>query len=1031
VDWTESVSDWWASLGIGVQIGLGTFVITALGVIWQIKARSDTSHARLPDDSSGPSPLPSDERLKRYVGTMQTALANYAADTDWSSDHFTPLQVDVEDAAGSRRGKTDLRTAFKRYRRKDELRFWSLPLRRGRGKVRHQVCRLTGDPGSGKSVALRHLCQNLLHEWRPRSPVPLYVNLREWHPPTRWIQAGPTPAEVRDDFRDFILRYAKEEFGLEDFVDRYLNALLDHGRVLLVLDAFDEIGSVLGVDDRSQLIDNLSEALFSFLQNPCRGRGILASRPFRSPTAKFHDDIHLRILPMSDEKVKEFIRNRTPTNADAIVDHLFLKHSDLVPIVRNPFFAMLLVEFVGRHLGHQSGIKLPPQKAALYADFLISRFTQVIADPRFQDLSIERLEAVCRAAGHYMLENAALDVPKEVFLREFCVSPDEMEALGQTGARLIRIRIGKKPLVSFVHRKFAEYFAAQILAQQEYFPTDEIPTDGRRRDTLTLLCEIVDASKARAIANDCWAMLSDGYLAGKIAHRTADIHVFRFLIDAFGTRRDACQDFADEIGVLILKRIGNKQPNDVCSEDILPAKFMVEMAGVLNPSNLGDILAAVLAWDDDWFNRTAFWSCRYLGNPHPDIDRLLGSKMYSLPTFYFITRGKKLTDSLEASNAMRNLLTLNSRLRIEDSLLLACAGAAVGYLFFQLARGTDLAGMVLAMAPGYVLLTLGRAAIMTLTAKRSVPSLGSQLERKRLDLLSHRRAITSFLFVVFLIACFLLFLPPLGFFLILHSLGLGHDAATAAASYYGGSIRPAGIVGLLFFPFLLFSMFRARYLPKTRPDIARSEPKPSQRERTSPRKRPARVKRKWRLVDLKQAMGRAAGFLRTGLAVVAGVAMLLGIAYLLVRGVSMLMSWIDLGWPTPPKDIPLADLDIPWGVLAGLVGFALGAAWLIGMGQGLAHFFRSTITPWSKDQRRLRALTVPSTVSFGWIESELEALHTKPSKLRFLMKLNERVVSVGSGKDDDWTAGKPPDAGSFNANVLLAQMEERWRSLAR
>ena len=618
----------------------------------QIYGRSVATNARVPDHRSSPSRLPSDESLKLYVATMQTALTNYAADTDWSSDHFTPLQVDVEDAAGTRRGKTDLLTAFKRYRRKDALRFWGRPLWRRADKVHHQVCRLTGDPGSGKSVALRHLCKTLLHEWRPGRPMPLYVNLREWHPPTRWKQDVPMPADVRNEFQQFILRYAKEEFGVEDFVDRYLSALLDRGRVLLVLDAFDEIGSVLDVKDRGQLIDKLSEALFSFLQNPCRGRGILASRPFRSPTAKFHADIHLRILPMSDEKVREFIRLRTPTNADAIVKHLFTRQSDLVPIVRNPFFAMLLVEFVSRHLGRQSGIKLPGDKAAFYADFIESRFAQVTADHRFQHLSSERLEAVCRAAGYYMLENAALDVSEEVFVREFCVTPDEMEALGQSGARLVRSRRGKTPLVSFVHRKFAEYFAAQIHAEQEYFPTNDIPTDGRRRDTLALLCEIVDASKARAIANDCWAMLSDGYLSGTIADRTADIHVFRFLIDAFGTRRDACQDFADEMGVLILKRIGNKQPNEVRPEDILPANFLVELAGVLNPRNLGDILAAVLAWDDEWFNRTAFWSCRYLEKPHPDVDRLLGRKMRSLPTFYFITRGKKLADSLTASASM-------------------------------------------------------------------------------------------------------------------------------------------------------------------------------------------------------------------------------------------------------------------------------------------------------------------------------------------------------------------------------------------
>jgi Cdc6-like AAA superfamily ATPase len=60
-----------------------------------------------------------------------------------------------------------------------------------------------GDPGSGKSVALRELCRDLLEKTsQARLPLPVYLNLREWVPETRWSKEHP-PTE--EDLRAFVL----------------------------------------------------------------------------------------------------------------------------------------------------------------------------------------------------------------------------------------------------------------------------------------------------------------------------------------------------------------------------------------------------------------------------------------------------------------------------------------------------------------------------------------------------------------------------------------------------------------------------------------------------------------------------------------------------------------------------------------------------------------------------------------------------------------------------------------------------------
>lgn len=480
--------------------------------------------------------------------------------------------------------------------------------------------------------------------------------------------------------RSFILEYAKSEFGDEDFVDDCLGNLIDGGRVFLLLDGFDEIGTVINQQDGSPLIHLLSCAIFQFLTDQCDGRGILSSRPFRSPTRKFHHHVHLRILPMSDDRVGDFIRKRIGARADAVIEHLYREQSDLVPFARNPFFAMLLVEYVRRHQTQANCVSLPADKATFYFSFMDSRLEQIIAKPRFQGLSTTRLLDARKKVAYHMIQSAALDLPGSELLEIADLNDEELACLAdEPGARLIRIRRGDQPVVSFVHRKFAEYFAAQVTAQDTDLPTDSIPRDSAWRDTLAMLCEIVEPDRAQQIAGECRDTLSRGYLAGNSDARREAIHYFRFLIDAFGTRREACVDFADEMGEQIFKRIRER--------DLVPAGFMVELAGMLKPKNLADILSEVINWDNRLINQIAFWSCRNLEEPDPRIDHRLGPRLAALPPLHHLTRGRKLQKSLAWSNAFRKLRPFNRWLWIEDLTLTLCLVLSIGILGARLMSG--------------------------------------------------------------------------------------------------------------------------------------------------------------------------------------------------------------------------------------------------------------------------------------------------------------------------------------------------------
>ncbi|WP_058553946.1 NACHT domain-containing NTPase [Thiohalocapsa sp. ML1] len=969
------------------------------------------------------------QRLKSWLEKIENALDNYARQTDWSSEYFAPLQVEVEEAGSPGRARADLLSMFRRHRRKRTLRFWQ--------KNPGEIIRLTGDPGSGKSVALRRLCQDLLAEWRPGTPVPLYISLREWHLPKDWSSASP-PAQdtVIRSLRDFILDYARSEIGDDKFIDDCLSDLIDRGTVFLLLDGFDEIGTVLNEADGSKLIDVLSRAIFAFLQDPCGGRGILASRRFRSPTLSFRQHAHFKILPMSNERVDEFIKRRIGPRGPVVKEYLHQHRSELVPIARNPFFAMLLVEYVRRNLARATVDDLPADKATFYSSFIDSRLADVTdMHARLRSTDIPRLIEACRRLAYHMIDSATLDLPRHRVLAVAGLQEDELACLAEApGAKLLRIGPGTEPMVSFVHRKFAEYFAAQIQAREPHLPTDSIPRDSAWRDTLVMVCEIVELQRAQRLANECWDTLSRGYLAGKDEARRDAIHYFRFLIDAFGTRREACVDFKDAMGEQIFKRLRGR--------DLVPARFMVELAGILKPSNLANILSEVIGWNNRLINQPAFWSCRNLEQPDDRINHQLAARLAALPPFHHLTRGRELQKSLAWSNAFRTLRPFNRWLWIEDVTLTLCLTASVIVLLMQLLGGNLVAGTLLLLGPAYVLLNVLRAIGIDLRGVGRPHYLGLLSTRPKARLLSDRAGTFGLAALAFALACLFL-LPPFGLFLLLHAVGVDFDAAIKAFRIYAQYLQPLAYAGLMFGPYLVAYLVRNHLSPPL-PDVAAAASreraaaeevrKKLSKKRTSERVE-ARTAGEWLpwyrfrkgLRELVANIRNAgAELLSTTVAyLVLGLALgLLGGAF---AGVSWVFGLIFPGLFQWPSRTEVTTPDISWEKLGVVLGVGFLIALVLAAVYGVVRVVVEIILPWVKDGDRLHKVIIPENPCCAEIEAELDALQTKGGKRRYLQRLDKEVTLL----QGDWKYGRPPKTGCDELDTLLAELEIRWLGISR
>ena len=173
---------------------------------------------------------------------------------DWKDYHFTELEAEVE-AEGRRRF------------------FWLSrynTLRRERSLAKalehsSERCILVeGEPGSGKSVALRHVALHMAEKaarsLSVHSVIPIYVNLKELE------RDVSTPID-RNLIEEFILVSLKQanDRDIERFLDEDFQEGMKNGVWFFLFDSFDEIPEVLSSTDVDEVIKDYSSAINDFL----------------------------------------------------------------------------------------------------------------------------------------------------------------------------------------------------------------------------------------------------------------------------------------------------------------------------------------------------------------------------------------------------------------------------------------------------------------------------------------------------------------------------------------------------------------------------------------------------------------------------------------------------------------------------------------------------------------------------------------------------------------------------------------------
>jgi hypothetical protein len=437
-----------------------------------------------------------------YAGYVEGRIAQLNRLEQWADHRYAELEAEVETESernvglGLRR-LPRMRTQLRRVR----------SLTRALRTAREQVVLLQGDPGAGKSVALRHLARELAreasHSRRIDCPIPLYVNLKGLRRRDQPIDAMLIEAYVKRELR------ADANVDIDRFLDAEFEVGVREGTWIFLFDSFDEIPEILAEHDSGPAIRAYSSAVHEFLTGMRTCRGIVASRQFRAPRQTGWPIWTL--LPLSPQRKRELVRRAqlSPAQEALVLEQLKPPDTTLGPLDANPLFLGLLCEYV------RERDVAPPTVHAVFEQYFDFRMGHDAA----------------RLAERFALEPAALRIATEWIAYAMVVSsgtgltPTRAEVkaeLARVGAPLeipaervmdaleyLKLARGERDdgstddeaRFTFAHRRFQEYFATCLLLRDRgLVSARELLLNARWRETAVTLLQTQEAPADELLA---------------------------------------------------------------------------------------------------------------------------------------------------------------------------------------------------------------------------------------------------------------------------------------------------------------------------------------------------------------------------------------------------------------------------------------------------------------------------------------------------------------------------------------------------
>ncbi|WFE49978.1 hypothetical protein [Micromonospora sp. WMMD1155] len=453
-------------------------------------------------------------RRALFADHVDSQLRRLDEREEWRDHRFARLEAEVE-TEGARHL---LLPRWLHHRRDGLRREKSLSSALQRSSERLIV--LQGEPGSGKSVAMRNAARVLAVRAmrRPRldSRIPLYVNLKQLRPVDGRLDAETVRSFVLDQLNRANSR------DVEQFLDDEFTSGMRDGTWLFLFDSFDEIPEVLTATELDATVGRYADALYDFLHGMNVSPGVIASREFKGP--RRFGWPRFTVQRLTDRQKRELIRKAdlAPDAEGQVYAALAGADPMVTRLSGNPMLLGLLCEHV-RTTG-----SFPNSSHAIFETFVKSRLERdrERIDKRFSvdpdELRQVAEEIAFRLTAEFGVGLSPSRAQVARLLHGGLVGgrPIDPARLNRLLDALEYVKLAQAPEggnsgdevpFTFAHRRFQEYFATCVVIREpERVPTEALLLDGRWRETAVALLQTQDGDAVNALIASAGRILARG-----------------------------------------------------------------------------------------------------------------------------------------------------------------------------------------------------------------------------------------------------------------------------------------------------------------------------------------------------------------------------------------------------------------------------------------------------------------------------------------------------------------------------------------
>jgi hypothetical protein len=534
---------------------------------------------------------------------------------EWSDYRFAELEAEVETVGDSsnRLGLGELFGGTKGLRREKSL-------SRALMRSKERLILLRGDPGSGKSVALRFVARKMAREAmesnRSDSTIPLYINLKDFRRGNREIDGRL--------IEDFVLENLRRRGDRE--VDSFLRDEFSAGKAVggwfFLFDSFDEIPEVLSSTEDDRVVQAYSQAITDFVEGMHSCRGVIASRHFRAPQQQGLPTF--RIVPLAETRKLDLVGKADLKELEPqLVANLQSLTPELAALTGNPLFLGLLVEYVKDKGG------LPEGWHDVFESF-VSRRLKIDRERvmRLFDLSDEELRRRSEEIAFTMTSSHGFGLsPAKGSLAKAYeeVGFTHRSDLDKVIAALAWIKLGRtddevaKPeeeTFTFAHRRFQEYFATcVVLREPDRVDPHILLTDARWRETAVTLFHAQPLDTVPLLA-EAEAILEE---AATAEPREGDYRWPRGLLHLLGLLQSAFAGRARALPASLRERVDSFLSEAEERGTLTDRKWALEVAGTVPAEKMVELLLRAFRGPSNWLREVAFRQVARLGASPPEI----------------------------------------------------------------------------------------------------------------------------------------------------------------------------------------------------------------------------------------------------------------------------------------------------------------------------------------------------------------------------------------------------------------------------